>query len=228
MATVTGKLESVTGGLIEAGSVEIALCGYGSFLPSGPSLLIARPTSQAQDVPVDPTKGTFTATVTGNDQIEPAGTYYTVTIKDANGDIVQCAAYLFLGSNTYDLSTAQPFDPTQPPPVIPPLIISQLLIVPYATPVFDGADYTAFEYTLLADSTGATCTNMKTGNLYTFIIIQDATGGRAFQWPVGTAPSGTKNQTQPVCQLPNSTTVQTFVAIGSTMLMPIGPGTYIP
>jgi hypothetical protein len=67
---------------------------------------------------------------------------------------------------------------------------------------------------------------MIAGNLYTFIIVQDAVGGHAFVWPAGTAPTGTLNQT-PVCQLPNSITVQTFVATSSTLLMPIGPGTYI-
>ncbi len=222
MATVNGKLENVISGEIEAGSVEVALCGYGSYLPrGGDGALYARPTSLPQQIPVA-ADGTFSFTVFGNDQIEPAGTYYTITIKDSNGDIVQCAAYLFLGGSNYDLDTTDPFDPTQPPPPLPPRVINQLLIVPpSATPDFPGDQYTAWGIQLNQDVTSSTLSNIVQGNLYTFIITQDATGGWKFTWP------SLVLDPVPVNPTPGGATIQTFVAIANGgPLLPIAAGTW--
>jgi hypothetical protein len=225
MATVTGKLESAANSAAVKGTVSVMLCGYGSMIPVIHGVaMVARITTSQIPVAVD---GTFSFTVAGNDQIAPAGTYYTVTVADDNGDVAQVNAYLFLGSGSYDLSTAQPFDPSQPPPIIPPLIISQLLVVGWSNgPVFPGDQYTAFQITLAGDTEGAAVENMIQGNLYTFIIIQDAVGNHIFFWPGGLAPSGIRNPAIPVCQSPNSITIQTFVAIDTTLLLPIGPATY--
>lgn len=219
MATVHGKLQSVTGSKAEQGSVEIALCGYGSFVPRGNDVLVARPTSKQVDVPVD-AAGMFTTTVAGNDQIKPPGTYYTVTIKDANGDIVQCNAYLFTGSTDYDLATTAPIDPTGPPP--PPVdpINNELQVVgPADDMVFDGSVYSGFQTTLPGNVTQPVFQNMIDGNLYTFIIVQDAVGGHTFAWAANVHNAVMVNP------LANAATVQTFVARQGN-LYSIAPGTW--
>jgi hypothetical protein len=231
MATVHGKLKGVGDTDEDPGAtVDIMLCGYGSRSPVCRGVGSENGsyyTAEMNSVPVSAPGNAFSVTVTGNDLIEPPGTYYTVTFRDPNGDILQCNAYIFLGSNDYDLTNTEPFDPSLPPAPLPPLIIPQLVIVPYSGfEDFDGTQGTAFQLTLAGDSDGSTCSNMIPGNLYTFIIIQDATGGHVFFWPSGPAPTGTRNQAYPICPTPGSITIQTFVAISTTLLLPIGPGTY--
>jgi hypothetical protein len=174
-----------------------------------------------QNIPVD-ADGEFTFTVVSNDEIQPAGTYYTVTLKDANGDIAQVNAYMFLGDNDYDLDDVDPFDPSQPMPPLPPLIINQLLIVPWSpTPNFPGDQYLTWAINLTGDVTSSTVSGLVAGNLYTMMILQDSIGGRQFTW----APQFL-NAT-PVNPKPNGITIQTFVAWATGgPLLPIGPATY--
>jgi len=42
----------------------------------------------------------------GNDQITPAGTFYSIEILDGDDNVVQCGAYIFTGSGVVDLSNA--------------------------------------------------------------------------------------------------------------------------
>lgn len=218
MATVTGKLQDVLQA-IEDGSVEIALCGYGGRVPRKNGVaLYGSATSDEVDVKAD---GTFNLIVAGNDEIAPAGTYYTVTVKDNNGDVVQVNAYRFLGNTSYDLNLIDPYDPSQPPPPLPPVITNQLLILPATVPMnFPGDTYTTFKVTLPGDVPQTTISGMVPGNLYTFIIVQDGTGNHLFTWP-----PGVHNATR-VCPTPNFTTVQTFVADDRSELWAIGPGTW--
>src|SRR5947209_1104589 len=177
MATFTGTLHTVIGNSVEQGSVEVALCGYGSSVPrANAQALFGEVTSKPADIVVA-ADGTFTGTVAGNDTIVPAGTYYTITIKDENGDIVQVNAYRFLGNTTSDLNVVDSYDPNQPPPPLPPLVTNQLLIIPASNAMaFDGTAYTAFKTTLTANVLAPTIANMLPGNLYTFIIVQDSAG----------------------------------------------------
>ena len=220
MATITGNLEGIVDNAVEEGSVTIALCGYGSQVPRANGVAVFGSVT-SEDIEVDG-DGDFEAEVVGNDEIVPAGTYYTVTVKDANGDVVQCNAYLLLGDNTYDLNVTDPFDPTQPMPPLPPLIINQLLIIAFSpTPNFPGDQYTAWGLTLNGNVTSSTMSGTVAGNLYTFIITQDATGGWAFVWPTAVI-----NAT-PVNPIPRSITIQTFVCFANNgPLLPIGPATY--
>ena len=219
MATITGKLEDILGSN-EGGSIDIALCGYGSQVPrANGSGLIAQP--EEDDIEPDG-DGTFNVEVTGNDLIAPAGTYYTVAVKNPNGDVIQVNAYIFLGNNIYDLDLIDPFDPSQPIPPLPPLIINQLLVIAWAAAVTVPGDvFTAFKITLGGNTT-ITIENMMPGNLYTFIIVQDATGGHTVTWP---ANAHNATLTDPA---PNSTTVQTFVADVDGSLYAIGAGTWLP
>ena len=182
MPTITGTLETIIN-KPESGAVEVQLCGYGSQVPRVNGIaLMARLTVDEDDIPISPT-GTFTFNVPGNDQIIPDGTYYAVTIKDANGDIAQVNAYRFLYSSpTYDLNLTDPYDPNQPPPPLPPLITNMLLVMPWAADLqFPGDQYLSFRVTITGDVTSSELLNYVPGNLYTWIIQQDAVGeiGRA-------------------------------------------------
>ena len=220
MPTITGTLRTILDDEANLGSVEVALCGYGSQVPRiNAASLGARITDD--DVTIN-SDGTFSFRVIGNDEIIPAGTYYTVTIKDENGDISQVNAYRF-GSAlpNYDLNLIDPYDPNQPPPPLPPLITNLLLIVPYSyAPEFTGDVYTSWQITLAGDAL-PTFTDLVDGNLYTIIVIQDANGEHTFHWP-----ANVYNAT-PVNPDPDGMTVQTFVAV-SDALYPIGAGTYYP
>jgi hypothetical protein len=223
-ATITGTLIGIEApaGNLDA-SVDVALCGYGSRNPISQA---AGNTGIFCSVEVGGLPGNaFNVDLVGNDKIVPAGTYYLFTFRDSNGDIVQCNAYVFLDGQTYDLATAAPFDPIQPIPPLPVPVTNMLLIVPPSEPEFDGSQYTAFKMTLDQDNTGAFLANIVPGNLYTFIIVQDAVGNHVFQWPTGPAPMGTRNAT-PVSKEPNATTVQTFVADEFGMLYAISAATY--
>jgi hypothetical protein len=206
----------------EYGSVEVALCGYGPMTPrvEGEALIARVTQGYAVLQPPAGNVGQFELVLYSNGLIEPSGTYYTITTRDSNGDIVQVEAYYF-EPGSWDLSNMQPFDPGQPAPPLPPLIIPQLLVVPYSsTPVFDGTNFTSFMMTLTGNVSLATIQNMIPGNLYTFIILQDATGGRAFGWPVNAY-----NPT-PINLLPSGYTVQTFVALDGGALYSIGAGSW--
>jgi hypothetical protein len=222
MATIFTTASATPVSQPEYGSVELALCGYGSEVPKVAGEAILGRVTQGQGVlpASDPNAGRFEIIFYSNGLITPPGTYYTLTTKNANGDIVQTEAYYF-EPGVWDISNMQPFDPGQPPPPLPPLIIPRLDIVgASAEPVFDGTNYTAFKITLPGDVIAPVFQNMSPGNLYTFIILQDATGGWTFPWPAN-AYNGTL-----VASPPNTYTIQTFVALDDGSLYAIGPGTY--
>jgi hypothetical protein len=167
--------------------------------------------------------GIFTATLIGNDYIDPPGTYYVATISDGNGEVLQCNAYRFLGDGIYDIGNTQPINPDVPPQPIPPPLISQLIEVPFSpAPVFDGSVLTAWQIILTGDVTSGHVSGCFPGNLYTFIILQDEVGGHLFTWPDNvSSPS-------PVNPDPGSRTIQTFIADANANLTPAAPGTYYP
>jgi hypothetical protein len=225
MVDITGTLappvdNPTPGGTPVNGTLDVQLCGFGSQVPRSPGYgILGRITEQ--NVPVD-ADGEFEFSVVPNDEIEPEGTYYTVTVKDGNGDIAQVNAYLFIGDGPFDLNDYPPYDPSQqPPPQLPPLIVDLLLVVdPADDMVFDGSASTAFKTTLTLNVTQPVFENMAPGNLYTFIIVQDGTGGWDFVWPANVYNAS------PVDLDPNSTTVQTFVADDLGDLYAISVGTY--
>ena len=223
MVTVTGNLNTILGPEAIGGSLEVALCGYGSRIPRLNAVALMARVDDGRDgrIPVG-AAGLFSFTVAPNDEYAPAGTYYTITVRDTNGDVVQINAYRFTSDQgTWDLNLLDPFDPNDPPPPLPPIIINQLLIVPDDSPEFDGADYTAWKMDLTQDVLTATLNNLVPGNLYTFILVQDAAGGHLFQWPMY-LHNGCY-----VDPRPNVTTVQTFVADENFNLWAIGPGTSV-
>jgi hypothetical protein len=220
--TVTGTISAAANDAHVQGTVDVMLCGYGSQVPrvNGQSL-VGRITTMSILADVD---GLFTIQLAGNDQIVPAGTYYTITIRDENGDIAQVNAYRFLSStSSYDLNLIDPYDPNQPPPPLPPLITNLLQIVaPANDMVFDGSIYTSFQTTLPGTATEPVFQDMVPGNLYTFIIIQDAAGGHDFVWAANV------HNAMPVNPVPNGRLIQTFVAESDGSLWAIAAGTYWP
>lgn len=216
-------------------SIEIALCGYGSQIPrvAGESLFSTATTMTIEmqsGVPPDNEAGTFQVMLFSNDLILPEGTYYTVTVRNGNGDILQVNAYV-LNAGGYDLSTLTPYDPNQPPPPLPPLVTNQLGITPWSVdPGFDGTAYTAWQITLAGDTEGAFLQNVVPGNLYTFIIQQDSNGNHVFDWPSSTSPTGPERifNGALINMEPNSITIQTFVCDAAYNLYAIAGGTYYP
>jgi hypothetical protein len=202
--------------------VQLALHGYGSQIPrvSGQALFQGATSTDVQ-MQSGAEAGGFEFFVYSNDMIEPPGTYYTLTTKNGNGDALQINAYRFIGAGNYDMSTVIPYDPNQPPPPLPPLITNLLLVVPWSDPMeFPGDVYTSFRTTLTGDVTSSTAPDTVQGNLYTFIIFQDAVGGHKFTWPSNTINAS------PINPAPNGLTVQTFV-MGLSDLAAIGPATWI-
>lgn len=204
----------------EFGSIEVALCGYGSFTPEIQGAKISLVTQAQQMLPAtDPNPGNFEILLYSNALISPPGTYYTFTIKDANGDIVQCEAYR-LSSGQYDLTELNPFDPNISPPPLPVPISNELQLVAIQGSGWDcdGADYLSFK--INATQNGLINVQFAVpGNLYTFIVVQDATGGHVITW------AGNLNNAAMVDPRANSTTIQTFVCDENYQLWAIGPGT---
>jgi len=97
------------------------------------------------------------------------------------------------------------------PPDLPPVNVLTFS----ATPSFNGATNQAFQMTLTGNVTSSTFTGGIAGQLYTFILKQDGTGGRTFAWPANILGGGVIDTT------PSSVNVQNFVSDG-TKLYPVG------
>jgi hypothetical protein len=121
--TLTAALQDFCGN--NAGTVanpaklRIALCGYYNELPR-----IAGTSNLAQVGPsyyYDSGSG-IEIELWGNDVITPGPTqtYYDIAVIDGEGNMVQCAAYQFVGTQTIDLSNATPITPPGPPVPVPP------------------------------------------------------------------------------------------------------------
>jgi len=229
MPQVFGKLIGIDQALTDIGvpTIDFQLCGYGGQTPRAINQG-AEVGSLAQierkGVRITEAGSVFRVNLVGNDEIEPPGTYYTATVRNGNGDAVQCNAYVFNDSHgEYDLDFTPPYDPSTPPPPLAALIADYLQHVAYsANPEFDAAHYLAFQIVLTGPVLGGNVTGVVTGNLYTFIINQDDVGGHLFVWPPQV------HNAVPVNQDPNSLTQQTFVADSDGNLYPIGAGTYYP
>jgi len=177
--TLTADLKSILEAAeADQASLLITLCGFGAYVPavSGAGILqdagTPKEAKQSGSTPI-------TVHLYGNDQITPAGTFYNIAVKAANGNIVQSGNYQFTGSGTTDLSTIQPNYPAGLPPAF-----KGYVPLPFSTtPVFDGAYGYAFDLTLTGNVASSTLQGFAPGQLIMFFIAQDATGGRTFAWP---------------------------------------------
>lgn len=220
--TLTITLDDIQGSIIGTSAnpayVEFALVNYGPFLP--------RIIGTAMVAKVGPYLIPFvgsliTESLWSNDQITPAGTYYAISILDDKKNVLLTGAYAFTGTVSADLSTlAQSF------PSLGPSVSGALVTLNFSsTPQFNGIlvrGDVAFDLTLTGNVSSSTAIGFYPGQLATFIITQDAVGGRTFVYPTNVFGAGAINLT------PNKTTVQTFVARFNGNLYPIGPATYSP
>lgn len=103
--------------------------------------------------------------------------------------------------------------------------------VPYSiSPVFDATQGTTFFMLLTGNVTSSVLSPFNTGSggvysgrKFTFILVQDNTGGHTFAWPSDAgAPSG-RVKGDPISGVANSVNVQEFVAVGpeNNVLYPI-------
>lgn len=110
--TLTAVLDDLAGNPVGSpanpSKLCIALCNFGPQLPR-----IAGTTLLAKVGPffIESIDGTISTKLWGNDVIVPVGTYYTVSVLDGQGNVVQCAAYQITGSGSFDLSNLNPILP---------------------------------------------------------------------------------------------------------------------
>lgn len=217
---LSATLVSILAEAVELGTVDVQLCGYGKDVPR-----IAATAIFADTVPVGlvpDANGIVTTTVWNNAAITPMNTYYMVTVKDANGDVIQVAAYRFAADGSFNLSNLNPIDPDfQTPPTPTPTPIPEDLIVYVAFEVdalFDGALGDTFEMTLLADS-AIRLANMEPGKAYWFIWIQNVNPTTI------TFPANMINATQPSATN-GSVNTQEFICGSDGKLRPASQAIY--
>ena len=219
LITLTATLDQLTGVDDVLGALRITLKHFGNWVPRivGTSLVV-----KIQYFVRQPAGVPISIPIWGNDQITPNGTYYMIEGIDSRGNVNWCGFYVLTGSGSQDLSSLPQYDPiTQPVPPLPPEIDVELLTILASNDmVFPGGEYTAFYTQLTGDVLLPTIQDMVPGNLYTFIIQQDATGNHQFVWPTNVFNGNT------IYNLPSWLTFQTFVCTSTGTLYAIAPATY--
>lgn len=170
--TVTANLLTLLGNSGDTKArIKAILCGYQGSLPKMPGIGFF---SSAEAKILAGSEGAVSLAIWPNDVISPPGTFYCIEIIDGNQVAISAENYQFTERGELDLSTVTPYDPNAVTMIVP---------VPYSpTPTFDGLDGTVFELTLSGDAT-ITIQNMKPGQDYIFIIVQDPAGGHVVTWP---------------------------------------------
>lgn len=161
--TVTGTLNQLTGGLIGQGKVLFQLTNIGTGNPIGvtgtsiiPQLTYSIVTAQ---------NGTFTVSLWGNDNINPANTLYSVSFFDTFGNSMGPVLYSITGAS-FNLNTAAAVNTITPPvmvngpaiigaPTAPQTITGQSLTLTATAPFIVQGSITScrFENTRYVDPT---------------------------------------------------------------------------
>jgi hypothetical protein len=212
--TLTANLQDLTGATagtaISPAVMRVALAGFGLTLPciQGTSNLVRVGPEDFYD------EGSgISIELWANDQIFPSGTYYAITLLDADGNILQCGAYQFIGPQTIDLSEAPQIYPVGPisPNLIPVytnppgatlqtilgsitidgnLIVTGsingggLVLVPIVAGVAEfDGTHGTSQSLTLTEDVTSTATNFTAGAAILTLVKQDATGGWALTWP---------------------------------------------
>lgn len=216
---LTITLKDFSGGEIGSVSspayVRVALCNFGQFLPRiAGTTMIGDVASWPGDITYE--GAPISLLLWGNDVITPAGTYYAISILDADKNVLQTAAYVFNGVITADLSTLSPMFPSYSPTVMG----GSVIIPPSATPEFN-CDLVngpiTFDFTLTQNVTSSTLLAPFPGQIVNFIIAQNGTGGFTFVWPTNVLGPGT------IAPGANAITIQSFVARADGNLYPLYP-----
>lgn len=134
--TLTATLEDLTGAAAgttaNPAKLRICLCAFGPVLPT-----IAGTAMVAKAGPMDfySTGSAISTLLWGNDQITPAGTFYSIEVLDGEDNVVQCGAYILTGSGGDLSSLAQ---------IVPPYgFLLPSLIVAEAAGAVPGTAYTS-------------------------------------------------------------------------------------
>jgi len=133
--------------------------------------------------------GAFSATLWGNDQISPSGTFYQLTIYAANGNFIQAASYQFTGNLSADLSTLTPISGS----VTPSAGYSPIVANPNSTQSISG-----HPLNLLAGGTSVTpATNDNSTNIATTAFVKaQPTGINATQLQGNSVSSSSPSSNQ--------------------------------
>jgi hypothetical protein len=150
--------------------------------------------------------------VFGNAELLPDGTFYQAQLfSGPNG------TGSLLNTSTWVVGPSAPYAGTLYPSVLVLPVVSFVgtLIIPNttvafsATPAFAAGSFSAFFMTLTGNVTSSTISGMVKGQLVTFVITQDGTGGRTFSFPATVKGAFTINPA------PGSTSIQSFIFDGS-------------
>lgn len=100
--------------------------------------------------------------------------------------------------------------------------LTSIITIAYATSVtFPAGTSAQFDLALTGNVTASALTGQSAGQLLGFIVSQDGVGGRSFVWPSALTAPG------PICQIPNSTSIQYFIVRPGGAIEPIGQMTWI-
>jgi hypothetical protein len=184
--TLTATLQDICGN--HAGTtaspavLRIALAGFGLTLPCIPGT-----SNVAQSGPEDfyDSGSGISVRLWGNDVLNPAGTYYAITVLDGDGNIVQTGAYAFTGTQTTDLSEAQQIYPVPPSPpglipvyTNPPGAATQTIdgsIVIDGNLVVTGSINFAASIIDVVPSGGAATFDLSAGTVFRIVLDQNVT-----------------------------------------------------
>jgi len=237
-ATLDTLAGAAAGSLASPAKLVIALCGFGQTLPRivGTAML-----AQVGPWAVPSTGSQISTPIWGNDAITPSGTFYSIGVEDANHNIVQIGNYRFTGSGTIDLSNQTQIYPSPPLPIDlipvytnPPGATSQSIdgslvvdgnlssaIVDVSSVAgaitINGFLGNVFRIVLTENVTSVTLENLVQGAAYTFIIVQNATGGWTFAWPAAAL-----NPVSPVNPVANGKTLWTATCDSDNTLIATG------
>jgi hypothetical protein len=92
--------------------------------------------------------------------------------------------------------------------MVPPDLPAPAVVAFSATPTFDGSSSLSFITTLTGDVTGPVFSGGVSGQIYTFMIKQDAIGSHSFAWPANVQGGGVIDPT------PNAVNIQSFMSDG--------------
>jgi hypothetical protein len=207
--TLDINLESILAGSSLQGFVDIVLCNYGTIPPTvaGVAMLADGGIPQMQGP-----AASFSLALYGNDQITPPGTFYAITVYDANQQPVQTANYVLTGSGTLQLCSLTPISlpvPNSPSNYIavnPAAGAITINVAGYSGPV-------VIDLTLTAN-VSLTLSGFTQGQLIQFIIQQNGTGN----WTV-TFPANLLNP-MAVNSAANSVTTGNFVVRANGNIYP--------
>jgi hypothetical protein len=179
--TLTATLETIAGAAAgstaNAAKLRIALCGFGPSIPTIAGTAIIASTGPNAFY----STGTPISTlIYGNDQITPAGTFYSIEVLDGEDNVVQCDNYQLTGSGTQDLSNLTPMTPPAAQPggyILAPAAAGALVMNAAGSP-----GGLTVDVTLANNVTSSSLGGVFAGERVQFIIRQGASP-KTWTWP---------------------------------------------